>query len=579
MYLEKINGPEDIKKLKVEELQPLADEVRAAVINRISKIGGHKGPNLGVVEMTVALHYVFDSPEDKIVFDVSHQCYPHKILTGRKEAYLDDDKFYEVTGYTNPLESKHDFFKVGHTSTSVSLALGLAMARDLKKTKENIIAVIGDGSLSGGEALEALDYAGEYPNNLIIIVNDNDQSIAENHGSLYKNLRELRMMKGVSNNNFFKSLGLEYHYLDDGHDIRKLVELFNSVKDINHPVVLHIHTIKGKGLKYAEENREAWHSGGPFNVLDGTLINPVPLDNTVFNSLKELLDTNPQAVVLSAATPSSMGFVKGVREEYIKRGQFIDVGIAEENAVGMISGIAKNGGTPVFGTFAPFLQRVYDQVSHDLCLNDNPATILVIKPGAYGMNSDTHIAMCDIQEFSHIPNFTYLAPATVLEYKKSLEFATTKSHHPVGIRVPSFWCEVENDEVENILKNRVVNNGEKVAIIAVGPMLKMALAVRKNLREELNKDITVINALNVSDLDYDTLDSLKKDHQVIMTLEDGELQGGYGVNVASYFANSDIKVLNYGITKKFHTDFKAEELLTACGMSIPKLVNDVKNYL
>ena len=579
MNLEKFNGPEDVKKLKVEELQPLADEVRAAVINRVSKIGGHKGPNLGVVEMTVALHYVFNSPEDKIVFDVSHQCYPHKILTGRKEAYLDDDKFYKVTGYTNPLESKHDLFKVGHTSTSVSLALGLAVARDLKKTKENIIAVIGDGSLSGGEALEALDYVGEYLNNLIIIINDNDQSIAENHGGLYKNLRELRMMKGVSNSNFFKSLGLEYHYLDDGHDIGKLVELFNSVKGINHPVVLHIHTIKGKGLKYAEENREAWHTGGPFNVLDGTLINPVPSDNTVFNSLKKLLDTNSKAVVLSAATPSSMGFVKDVREEYVKRGQFIDVGIAEENAVGMISGIAKNGGTPVFGTFAPFLQRVYDQVSHDLCLNDNPATILVIKPGVYGMNSDTHIAMCDIQEFSHIPNFTYLAPATVLEYNKALEFATTKSHHPVGIRVPTFWCEVENDEIENILKNRVVNKGEKVAIIAVGPMLKMALAVRKNLREELNKDITVINALNVSDLDYETLDSLKKDHQVIMTLEDGELQGGYGVNVASYFANSDIKVLNYGITKKFHTDFKAEELLAACGMSIPKLVNDVKNYL
>ena len=300
MYLEKINGPEDVKKLKIEELQPLADEVRRAVINRVSKIGGHKGPNLGVVEMTVALHYVFNSPVDKIVFDVSHQCYPHKILTGRKEAYLDDDKFSEVTGYTNPLESKHDFFKVGHTSTSVSLSLGLAVARDLKHTKENIIAVIGDGSLSGGEALEALDYAGEYKNNLIIIVNDNDQSIAENHGGLYKNLKKLRMMNGVSNNNFFASLGFEYHYLDDGHDIKKLVDLFNSVKDTDHPVLLHIHTIKGKGLKYAEENREAWHSGGPFNIEDGSLKNPVVKDDTVFNSLKELLDTNSKAVVLNA---------------------------------------------------------------------------------------------------------------------------------------------------------------------------------------------------------------------------------------------------------------------------------------
>ena len=579
MYLEKINGPEDVKKLKIEELQPLADEVRKAVINRVSKIGGHKGPNLGVVEMTVALHYVFNSPVDKIVFDVSHQCYPHKILTGRKEAYLDDDKFSEVTGYTNPLESKHDFFKVGHTSTSVSLSLGLAVARDLKHTKENIIAVIGDGSLSGGEALEALDYAGEYKNNLIIIVNDNDQCIAENHGGLYKNLKKLRMMNGVSNNNFFKALGFEYHYLDNGHDIKKLVDLFNSVKDTDHPVILHIHTIKGKGLKYAEENREAWHSGGPFNIEDGSLKNPVAKDDTIFNSLKELLDTNSKAVVLNAATPASLGFTQNIREEYVNKGQFIDVGIAEENAVGMISGIAKNGCIPVFGTFAPFLQRVYDQVSHDLCLNDNPAVILVINPGIYGMNSDTHIALCDIQEFSHIPNFTYLAPATKKEYNAALKFATTVSKHPVGIRVPAFWCELANDNYLDFAKNMLVNVGKDIAIIAVGPMLKMALEVAKYIKEKYQKDITVINPINVSNLDYDTLDNLKENHKLIITLEDGELQDGYGVNIASYFGKDAIKVLNFGISKKFHTDFKAEELLAQCGMSRENLVNVIKNYL
>ncbi len=565
MYLEKINGPEDVKKLKVEELQPLADEVRKAVINRVSKIGGHKGSNLGMVEMTVALHYVFNSPVDKIVFDVSHQCYPHKILTGRKEAYLDDDKFKEVTGYTNPLESKHDFFKIGHTSTSVSLCLGLAVARDLKHTKENIIAVIGDGSLSGGEALEALDYAGEYKNNLIIIVNDNDQCIAENHGGLYKNLKKLRMMNGVSNNNFFKALGFEYHYLDNGHDIKKLVDLFNSVKDTDHPVILHIHTIKGKGLKYAEENKEDWHAGGPFNILDGSLKNPVIKDDTVFKSLKELLDTNSKAVVLNAATPASLGFTQDIREEYVNKGK--------------ISGIAKNGGIPVFGTFAPFLQRVYDQVSHDLCLNDNPAVILVINPGVYGMNSDTHIALCDIQEFSHIPNFTYLAPATKKEYNDALKFATTVSKHPVGIRVPAFWCELANDNHLDFTKNMVVNVGRDIAIIAVGPMLKMALEVAKNIKEKYQKDITVINPINVSNLDYDTLDKLKENHKLIITLEDGELQDGYGVNIASYFGKDAIKVLNFGISKKFHTDFKAEELLVQCGMSRENLVNVIKDYL
>lgn len=322
MYLEKINGPEDIKKLKKEQLQTLADETRNALINKISNVGGHSGPNLGVVELTIAMHYVFDSPKDKIVFDVSHQSYPHKILTGRKQAFMDSNHFGDVTGYTNPLESEHDLFTIGHTSTSVSLALGLAKGRDLKKTNENVIAIIGDGSLSGGEALEALDYAGEYKNNLIIIVNDNDQSIAENHGGIYKTLKELRENNGESNHNMFKAFGLEYKYLNDGHNIEKLIELFESVKGIDHPVVLHIHTIKGKGLSYAEANRELWHAGGPFNIEDGSSKGGgFNLDPTVFESLKELLDNNDKAVVLNAGTPMGLGFIKDVREEYVNRGQ------------------------------------------------------------------------------------------------------------------------------------------------------------------------------------------------------------------------------------------------------------------
>ena len=345
MYLEKINGPEDIKKLKKEQLQTLADETRNALINKISNVGEHSGPNLGVVELTIAMHYV----KDKIVFDVSHQSYPHKILTGRKQSFMDSNHFGDVTGYTNPLESEHDLFTIGHTSTSVSLALGLAKGRDLKKTNENVIAIIGDGSLSGGEALEALDYAVEYKNNLIIIVNDNDQSIAENHGGIYKTLKELRENNGESNHNMFKAFGLEYKYLDDGHNIEKLIELFESVKGINHPVVLHIHTIKGKRLSYAEEN-----------------------------------------------------------------------------AVAMSSGIAKNGGTALFGTFAPFFQRIYDQISHDLCLNDNPATMLVLLSGIYGMNTNTHIALCDIQMFAHIPNLIYLAPASKEEYRQMLNLQQHK---------------------------------------------------------------------------------------------------------------------------------------------------------
>lgn len=582
MYLDKINDPSDLKKLEISELPKLADEVREAVINRISNIGGHKGPNLGMVEMTVALHYVFNSPKDKLVFDVSHQCYSHKILTGRKDAFLFSEHFHDVTGFTNPAESVHDIFKIGHTSTSISLALGLAIARDLEKKHDNVVAIIGDGSLSGGEALEALDYAGEYNKNLIIIVNDNDQSIAENHGGIYKTLRKLRETNGQDPNNLFSSFGLEYHYLDDGHNLEKLVSLFESVKDIDHPVVLHIHTIKGKGLKYAEENREQWHAGGPFNVEDGSPKITIKNDTTVFESLKELLDSNEQAVVVNAGTPMSLGFTKDKREEYVKRGQFIDVGIAEENGVAIASGIAKNGGTAVFGTFAAFFQRTYDQVSHDLCLNDNPATMLVLSPGVYGMNSDTHLALCDIQQFAYIPNLIYLAPATRSEYKNALKFATTQKKHPVGIRVPVVFSDIQEEDNTNyakINKNKIIKKGSKVAIFGIGKMIDMANDIADKLKKEKNLDITIINPLFLSGLDEELLNSLKNNHQLIITLEDGELMGGYGQNISSFYGQNEISVKNYGISKKFHTDFVAEELLAENGMSISNIYNFITKFL
>lgn len=580
--LNTINGPQDIKKLEIGQLKQLADETRQALINRISNVGGHKGPNLGIVETTVGLHYVFDSPKDKFVFDVSHQCYPHKILTGRKDAYINPEHFGDVTGYTNPLESEHDFFTVGHTSTSVSLALGLAKARDLRKADENIIAVIGDGSLSGGEALEALDFAGEYNKNLIILVNDNDQSIAENHGGIYKSLKALRESNGTSENNIFKTFGLDYRYLEDGHDTAKLVELFESVKGIDHPVVLHIHTIKGKGLPYAEANREAWHAGGPFNVEDGspkfTGGNP---DTTVFDSLKELLDTNEKAVVLNAGTPMGLGFVQGVREEYVKRGQFVDVGIAEENAVAMSSGIAKNGGTPVFGTFAPFFQRTYDQLSHDVALNNSPATMLVLIPGVYGMNSNTHIALCDIQMFAHIPNFVYFAPTTKEEYEQMFKYATSQKNHPVGIRVlPAFEkTGVKDDTDYSVLTNKVEKQGEGVAIFAVGPLLKMAKKVAEEVEKATGKSITVINPRFVSGIDENLLTSLISNHKAVITIEDGEVMGGYGQNIASFYGNTSMKVINHGISRKFHTDYNPDQLLADHGMSVEKLVAEVKDLL
>lgn len=583
MYLEKINGPEDIKKLHLEELKVLADETRSALINKISKAGGHSGPNLGIVEVTVALHYVFNSPKDKIVFDVSHQCYPHKILTGRKEAFLDEKHFNDVSGYTNPLESKHDIFTIGHTSTSISLALGLAKGRDVNKGNENIIAIIGDGSLSGGEALEGLDYSGEYNKNLIIIANDNDQSIADNHGGLYKSLRELRETNGESTNNIFKSFGLDYRYLEDGHDIQKLVELFQSVKDIDHPIVLHIHTIKGKGLPYAEANRESWHAGGPFNVEDGSPRYPFEGgEDVVADTIKNLMDKNPKAVVVNAATPMGLGMVKGVREEYEKRGQFIDVGIAEENAMAMISGISRNGGTAVFGTFAPFLQRTYDQLSHDLCLNDNPATILVLSPGVYGMNSNTHIALCDIQEFAHVPNLIYLAPSSKEEYKKMFEFSTTQREHPVAIRIPENMISTgtqDSTDYSIYNKNKVMQKGSKIAIFAVGVLVPMAMEIAKKVKEDIGLDITVVNPLFLTGLDEELLNGLKKNHNLVITIEDGELMGGYGQNIASFYGDTNMKVKNYGISKAFHTDFEAEKLLDENGISINKISKVIKEYL
>ncbi|MDD6397373.1 MAG: 1-deoxy-D-xylulose-5-phosphate synthase [Selenomonadaceae bacterium] len=576
MYLEKVNGPADVKALEVSELQGLADEVRAAVIEKVSNHGGHIGPNLGMVEATVALHYVFESPKDKIVYDVSHQSYPHKVITGRKEAFLSPEHYDDVTGYTNPKESEHDFFTVGHTSTSVSLALGLAKARDLAGRKENIIAVIGDGSLSGGEALEAIDYAGEYDKNLIIMVNDNDQSIAENHGGIYKNLRELRQSNGQCEKNIFKSMGLDYRYLEAGHDIEQLVAMFESVKDIDHPVVVHVHTIKGKGLPYAEKNREPWHWGMPFNVADGSSkMNLPPEDSTLHDSLIELLDNNPQAVVLNAGTPSSMGFTQEVRAKYVPRGQFVDVGIAEENAMAMISGIAKNGGTPVFGTYAPFLQRTYDQLSHDLCLNDNPATIIVLWAGIYGMNSNTHIALCDISFFAHVPNLVYLAPTNKEEYLQMFKFATTQRKHPVAIRMPIALPETgvaDTTDYSILNKAKVLAKGSDVAIIGVSNMLGLAQETAKAYEAKTGKKATVINPCYLTGLDKALLESLKKDHSLVITLEDGQVEGGYGQMVASYYGDSAMKVKNFGISKAFHTEFTTDGILADHGMTVDSLV-------
>ena len=580
MYLEKVNGPEDIKKLNLDELNELAKETRGALINKISNVGGHSGPNLGMVEMTVALHYVFNSPVDKIVFDVSHQSYPHKILTGRKDAFLYEDHYDDVTGYTNPEESEHDWFNVGHTSTSISLASGLAKARDLKGENYNVIAIIGDGSLSGGEALEGLDFAGEQKSNFIIVVNDNDMSIAENHGGLYKNLKELRASNGTCECNLFKAMGLDYVYVNDGNNLESLIDTFKKVKDIDHPIVVHINTEKGKGYKFAEDNKENWHWTMPFDIETGKPT--VSFDGEDYGDLtaKFLLNKmkkDEKVVAIVAAVPTNIGFTKERRLEAGK--QFVDVGIAEEHGIAMASGIAKNGGKPVFATHSSFMQRTYDQLSQDLCINNSPATILVNTASVYGMNDVTHLGLYDIPMISNIPNMVYLAPTSKEEYFAMLDWSIEQTEHPVAIRIPCNGVisdgRAPDTDYSDINKFKVEQKGEKIAILALGDFYQLGEELAKEIKEKLNITPTLINPRYITGLDEELLNELKQNHNQVITLEDGILEGGFGEKIASFYGNTDMKVKNYGIKKAFYDKYDVNELLKANKLTTQQILAEI----
>lgn len=582
--LNRINEPKDLKKLSKEELEKLSEEIREILLKKLSIHGGHFGPNFGMVETIIAMHYVFESPKDKFVFDVSHQSYTHKILTGRKDAFIYENKYEDVTGYTNPNESEHDMFNVGHTSTSISLASGLAKIRDLKKENYNVVAVIGDGSLSGGEALEGLDYVGEQNSNFIIIVNDNDMSIAENHGGLYKNLKELRESDGKCECNLFKAMGLDYVYLRDGNSIEKLIEVFEKVKDINHPIVVHINTQKGKGYKLAEINKENWHWKMPFDAETGKLKVNLPSENYGNLTAEYLLSKmkkDKKVVTIVAGVPSNIGFSKERREEAGL--QFIDVGIAEEHAIALASGIAKEGGKPVFATHSSFMQRTYDQLSQDLCINKNPATILVNTASVYGMNDITHLGLYDIPMISNIPNMVYLAPTSKEEYFAMLDWSIEQNQYPVAIRIPCNGVVSDDRKVEkdysNINKFKIEKSGEKIAIIAVGDFYQLGESVVLEIKEKLGIQATLINPRYVTGLDNELLEDLKKKHNVIITLEDGSLDGGFGEKVASFYGDSDIKVKNYGIKKAFYDKYNVEELLKDNRLTSKQIVEDLKEML
>ena len=552
--LDKIESPKDLKPLSISELKELAEEIRSALLKKLSIHGGHFGPNFGMVEAIIAMHYVFESPKDKLVFDVSHQSYPHKILTGRKEAFLYEDHYDDVTGYTNPEESEHDWFNVGHTSTSISLASGLAKARDLKGENYNVIAIIGDGSLSGGEALEGLDFAGEQKSNFIIVVNDNNMSIAENYGGLYKNLKKLRESNGNCECNLFKAMGLDYIYVNDGNNLESLIDTFKKVKDIDHPIVVHINTEKGKGYKFAEDNKENWHWTMPFDIETGKPT--VSFDGEDYGDLtaKFLLNKmkkDEKVVAIVAAVPTNIGFTKERRLEAGK--QFVDVGIAEEHGIAMASGIAKNGGKPVFATHSSFMQRTYDQLSQDLCINNNPATILVNTASVYGMNDVTHLGLYDIPMISNIPNMVYLAPTSKEEYFAMLDWSIEQTEHPVAIRIPCNGVisdgRAPDTDYSNINKFKVEQKGEKIAILALGDFYQLGEELAKEIKEKLNITPTLINPRYITGLDEELLNELKQNHNQVITLEDGILEGGFGEKIASFYGNTDMKVKNFGIKK------------------------------
>ena len=582
--LKKINSPEDVKKLNMEELKVLANDIRDGLFNRLTKIGGHFGPNFGIVETEIAMHYVFNSPEDKFIFDVSHQSYPHKMLTGRKAGYIDDTHFKEDSGYTNPEESEHDFFNVGHTSTSISLATGLAKARDILGKKENIIALIGDGSLSGGEALEGLNVAGsELNSNLIIIVNDNQQSISETHGGIYKNLKELRETKGKAKNNMFKAIGLDYIYEENGNDIESMIKVFKKVKDIDHPIIVHINTQKGKGYKLAEENKENWHWTVPFDketglpTIDfGTGENYTGIARKyILNKAKE----DKEFIVVTPNMPGSFGLNKNDRNELGK--QFVDVGIAEEQAVAMAAGMAKEGAKPLVITNVTFMQRCYDQISHDVCINNSPVTILLNYANFDGLTDVTHLGIFGISAFSNIPNLIMLCPSSKDELLNMLDWSINQKEHPVMILLPGNEVDYRKADknYNEINTYKIEQEGEKVAIIALGDFYQRGKKVAENIKEKLGFKPTLINPRFATGLDKRLLNKLKDNHNIVITLEDGILDGGFGQKIASYFGDTNIKVKNYGLQKKFYDRYNPEELLKEENMDIESIIEYINNNL
>lgn len=583
MDLRNIKSSADLKGLNVAELEALAENLRKALLTKLSRHGGHIGPNLGMVEASVALHYVFDLPEDKIIYDVSHQSYVHKMLTGRMDAFINPDDYDKVSGYTNPDESETDLFTIGHTSTAVSLAGGLVKARELTGQGGRVVAVVGDGSLSGGEAFEGLDFAATLRSGFVIVVNDNEMSIAENHGGLYESLRDLRESNGASTNNYFRALGLDYRYVAYGNDVAALVKAFEEVKDMDHPVVVHIHTQKGAGYAPAEADRETWHFGGPFDIPTGRPLHvseSADYGDLTAEYLLNMMKADKSVVVITAGTPGVIGFTPERRK--IAGQQFVDVGIAEQEAVALASGIAKGGGKPFFGVVSSFLQRAYDQLSQDVAINKTAPVFGIFYGTVLGMNDVTHLGWFDIALVSNIPGMVYLAPTCSEEFFAMLDWAMNQNEHPVAIRVPGTKVVSTGrkypSDYSDLNAYMVAHRGEKVAVIAAGNFFSIGEEVIENLKEQ-GVDATLINPRFLSGIDEQLLLELTKDHEAVVTIEDGVLDGGFGEKIARFYGDKPMKVKCYGVAKRFADRYDYDTLLKANRLTAPQIVDDIMKMI
>ena len=576
--LARIDQPADLKQLSLPELTQLASELRHVLLNKVSQTGGHVGPNLGVVELTIAFHTIFNSPVDKVVWDVSHQSYTHKILTGRKQAWLDPAHYNDVSGYTAPEESPHDYFNIGHTSTSIALATGMAVARDLEGKTGNVMAVIGDGSLSGGLALEGLNIAATLKSNLIILVNDNGMAIAEDHGGIYQNLRELRETNGTSSHNLFKDFGLDYRYVDDGNDLETMLTTFKEIKDVDHPIVLHVHTEKGHGYQPAITNKEAFHWHVPFDLATGQTLHPNTKEtytDVIHATLADELAAKTPITAITAAVPGTYDLKRFARQ-YPDR--YFDVGIAEQESITFAAGQAQQGLRPIVFHSGTFLQRAYDQLSHDLGINKLPVTIMVAG-GRINAGDPTHQCIFDVAMLSNIPNLTYLAPTTKEELQAMMHWALHQNNGPVAIRVPS-------NDVQSVplapdfdaTKMHTLHAGQQVALLGVGSLLPLATAVQQQLAEQ-HIDATLIDPRDISDPDTTTLANLKADHQLVVTVEEASLSGGFGEKVSRYYGNSAMHVLNFGAAKRFNDRETTNELRHEFKLTPDQIVTAITDQL